>query len=257
MNCSTPGLPVHHNSPLSPHLFPMRWSLQLGITDNNNVKMENSRWVAQRYTGESQPGLGKPQSFVRKEIRVRYLSREREERTIKLKAFRTEKITKPQNSGITLDYTFWGLTMARCCSRHFCVLISFDSYNNEVGVFIYTGFENSGPKKPGHSPKISSVMKAQLRVQPKPSDLGALLVHNTGSWRLISSLSRKVCGWNISRVKECGRDRKGFSRTFTSSKAQPLATEARQSRQTASAWWLALMKARKQKAGVKNIHQWP
>lgn len=71
--------------------------------------------------------------------------------------------------------------MARCCSRHFCVLISFDSYNNEVGIFIYTGFENTGPKKPGHSPKISSVMKAQLRVQPKPSYLGALLVHSTGS----------------------------------------------------------------------------
>jgi len=73
--------------------------------------------------------------------------------------------------------------MATCCSRHFRVLISFDSYNynNEVGVFIYIGFENSGPKKPGHSPKISSVMKAQLRVQPKPSYLGALPVNSTGS----------------------------------------------------------------------------
>ena len=73
--------------------------------------------------------------------------------------------------------------MARCCSRHFRVSISFDSYNynNEVGAFIYIGFENSGPKEPGQFPKISSVMKAQLRVQPKPSCLGALPVNNTGS----------------------------------------------------------------------------
>ena len=73
--------------------------------------------------------------------------------------------------------------MARCCSRYFRVFISFDSYsyNNAVGALIYIGFENSGPQKPGHSPKIASVMKAQLRVQPKPSHLGALPVNSTGS----------------------------------------------------------------------------
>lgn len=61
-------------------------SLQLGKTDNSNAKMENSRWMAQRFMGEKgQPGLGKPLSFLRKEIRVRYLNREREKRTIKLR----------------------------------------------------------------------------------------------------------------------------------------------------------------------------
>jgi len=34
-------------------------SLQLGKTDNSNAKMENSRWMAQRFMGEKgQPGLG-------------------------------------------------------------------------------------------------------------------------------------------------------------------------------------------------------
>lgn len=172
-------------------------------------------------------------------------------RRMELKAFQAGELAKPLKSDVNARFIISeDLLWARHCSKHSFIWFSQQPY--KVSAFICIGYEKSGPERPDPAPSISETVPTHTAGIPvclwvlvlQQLDGTSNLMEHLEAMGSIGSLV-----WLRHSLYEGIWKEPKVEREFGGSSQSPsLYSDQWRQEEQSSTWFLAIMKARKQKA---------